>query len=69
MEELLNLYHAVTSVEASCGMTKDQQVTYAELNKVYNRLTKERFIYNICRKRLLVRKVEAYLAQNGYTSN
>lgn len=69
MEELINLYHAVTSVEASCGMNKEQRDQYYELNKVYNRLSKGRMTYTVCRKKNLVSKVELYLAENGYTSN
>lgn len=69
MEELIDLYHAVTSFEASCGMNKQQQETYFELNKVYNRLTKSHFNHSICRKKQLISKVEYYLAKNGHTSN
>lgn len=69
MEELINLYHAVASFEASCGMNNEQQKQYFELNKVYNRLTKQHFNYSICRKKQLISKVELYLSQNGYTSN
>ena len=69
MEELINLYHAVTSFEASCGMDSKQQETYFQLNKVYNQLTKAHFNYSICRKKQLLSKVEYYLAQNGYTLN
>ena len=69
MDELINLYHAVTSNDASCGMNKEQQEKYFELNKVFNRLTKSHFNYSICRKKQLISKVEYYLGTNGYTFN
>ena len=69
MEDLINLYHAVTSVEASCSMNKEQRDQYYELNKVYKSLSKSRMNFSVCRKKNLISKVELYLAQNGYTSN
>ena len=69
MDELIDLYHTVISFEASCGMNKEQQEKYFELNKSYNRITKTHFNYSICRKAQLIKQVELYLSKNGYTFN
>ncbi len=59
----------MTSFEASCGMSKEQQEEYYKLNKVYNRLIKSHFNYSICKKKILISKVKLYLNQNGYPTN
>ena len=67
MEELINLFHAVASFEASCNMNPTQRELYERLNKAYQTATKTNFNYSVCRKRLLLRKTEALLKENGYT--
>jgi len=69
MEELINAYHSVTSFDASCRMTTEQQREFSSLNRLYNQETGSRNRYSICNKQSLIKKVELYLAQNGYTTN
>ena len=69
MEELINLYNAVTSFSASCGMNNDQKELFYRLNRVYNREAKSRNNYSICNKQKLISTVELYLTKNGYTFN
>jgi len=69
MEELINSYNAVTSFEASCRMNETQRKEFSNLNMLYNKETGSRNRYSVCNKDSLIKKVELYLAQNGYTAN
>ena len=61
MDRLVELFHKVRSVEASCRMNKEQMNDYEELNKAYNFLNGSNTKHSICAKGTLLKKVESFI--------